>query len=54
MFAPAVSACRKWIPLQTRALTISVIASEKRVKLRVEPNTGFVAEKLILSVPKKS
>ncbi len=34
---PASSAFRKWIPDQTRTFSISSIACEKRVKLRVSP-----------------
>src|SRR5215211_3130870 len=41
------------MPDQTRASTISSIASEKRVKLLVKPPL-FVSVQEILSVPKKS
>ena len=41
------------MPDQTRASTISSIASEKRVKLRVRPPL-LVSVHAILSVPKKS
>ena len=42
----------KWIPHQTRASTISSIAWENRVKLRVVPDTTLVALKSIRLLPK--
>src|SRR5438128_1998094 len=47
------SAARKWMPDQTRASTISSIACEKRVQLRVSPAL-LVSLQATLSVPKKS
>jgi len=54
MIEPWTSAVRKWMPPQTRASMISLMAWEKRVKLLVVPETALVALNSILSVPKKS
>ena len=48
-----MSAVRKWMPAHTRASMTSLIASEKRSKLRVVPDLLLKALKAILSVPKK-
>src|SRR5918998_1126946 len=56
--APCMSAVRKWIPLQTRASTISLSACEKRSKPLGGHGAGehllLTAVNVILSVAKKA
>ena len=51
--APSISAERKWIPPQTRALMTSVSACEKPVKCLVVPDASLNALKAMSSRWKK-